>query len=316
MEVVDRVKDVIKSGGEWISSIELENALMAHEDVAEAVVIAASHERWQERPLAFVVPKGGPRARRRGDPNVPRRRVPAVVAPGRRAVPRGDSEDRDREVRQEDAPGDRRRSPLCRTRRERRVENDRRHHPDAGRLPPGPHRAGRRRHRRRPGIGRAITLGMAAAGATVVPGGADRGRGRGRRRRRGPRFRRRSARYHCRRDRRRRRRGARRGDRRRVRLPGYFGQQRRIQPRRRARRPSGNRERRRRFGLGREPSRGVPNSPSRRPAPERRLAGASSTSPAWRERSASRNSTRTSPRNTASSGSRRARRWTGRLRCG
>jgi len=59
MEVVDRVKDVIKSGGEWISSIELENALMAHEDVAEAVVIAASHERWQERPLAFVVPKAG-----------------------------------------------------------------------------------------------------------------------------------------------------------------------------------------------------------------------------------------------------------------
>ena len=59
IEVVDRVKDVIKSGGEWISSIELENALMAHEDVAEAVVIGASHERWQERPLAFVVPKAG-----------------------------------------------------------------------------------------------------------------------------------------------------------------------------------------------------------------------------------------------------------------
>ena len=58
IDVVDRVKDVIKSGGEWISSIELENALMAHEEIAEAVVIAASHERWQERPLAFVVSKG------------------------------------------------------------------------------------------------------------------------------------------------------------------------------------------------------------------------------------------------------------------
>ena len=57
IEVVDRAKDVIKSGGEWISSIELENALMAHDDVAEAVVIAAEHDRWQERPLAFVVPK-------------------------------------------------------------------------------------------------------------------------------------------------------------------------------------------------------------------------------------------------------------------
>ncbi|MFT4909125.1 MAG: fatty-acyl-CoA synthase [Natronomonas sp.] len=59
IEVVDRAKDVIKSGGEWISSIELENALMAHDDIAEAVVIAAPHERWQERPLAFVVPKAG-----------------------------------------------------------------------------------------------------------------------------------------------------------------------------------------------------------------------------------------------------------------
>jgi|GEM_PF-5714898 fatty-acyl-CoA synthase len=59
IEVVDRAKDVIGSGGEWISSVELENALMAHEDAAEAVVIAAAHERWQERPVAFLVPKAG-----------------------------------------------------------------------------------------------------------------------------------------------------------------------------------------------------------------------------------------------------------------
>jgi fatty-acyl-CoA synthase len=56
VKLVDRAKDVIKSGGEWISSVELENELMAHEDVAEATVIGVPHERWQERPVAFVVP--------------------------------------------------------------------------------------------------------------------------------------------------------------------------------------------------------------------------------------------------------------------
>lgn len=58
VDVVDRVKDVVKSGGEWISSVELENELMGHDDVAEAAVIAISHEKWQERPLACVVPVG------------------------------------------------------------------------------------------------------------------------------------------------------------------------------------------------------------------------------------------------------------------
>jgi len=56
LQIVDRAKDVIKSGGEWISSVELENAIMAHEDVAEATVIGVPHEKWQERPVAFVVP--------------------------------------------------------------------------------------------------------------------------------------------------------------------------------------------------------------------------------------------------------------------
>lgn len=59
VQIVDRAKDVIKSGGEWISSLELENALMAHDDVAEATVIGVPHERWQERPVAFVVPVEG-----------------------------------------------------------------------------------------------------------------------------------------------------------------------------------------------------------------------------------------------------------------
>ena len=59
LEVVDRTKDVIKSGGEWISSIELENALMAHPVVVEAAVVGLSHETWGERPLACVVTAEG-----------------------------------------------------------------------------------------------------------------------------------------------------------------------------------------------------------------------------------------------------------------
>jgi len=56
VRLVDRTKDLIKSGGEWISSLDLENALMAHPGVSEATVIAVPHEKWLERPLAFVVP--------------------------------------------------------------------------------------------------------------------------------------------------------------------------------------------------------------------------------------------------------------------
>jgi fatty-acyl-CoA synthase len=57
IQITDRAKDVIKSGGEWISSVDLENTLMGHPKVAEAAVIAIPHEKWQERPLACVVPK-------------------------------------------------------------------------------------------------------------------------------------------------------------------------------------------------------------------------------------------------------------------
>jgi acyl-CoA synthetase (AMP-forming)/AMP-acid ligase II len=59
MEITDRSKDVIKSGGEWISSIVLENIAVAQPVVAEAAVIAAAHPKWDERPLLIVVPKGG-----------------------------------------------------------------------------------------------------------------------------------------------------------------------------------------------------------------------------------------------------------------
>ncbi len=54
LQVVDRTRDLIKSGGEWISSVDLENAIMAHPAVAEAAVIAIAHPKWQERPLACV----------------------------------------------------------------------------------------------------------------------------------------------------------------------------------------------------------------------------------------------------------------------
>src|SRR5690606_11678111 len=57
LTIVDRAKDLIKSGGEWISSLALEQALTTIPQVAEAAVIAVPHERWQERPLAFVSPR-------------------------------------------------------------------------------------------------------------------------------------------------------------------------------------------------------------------------------------------------------------------
>jgi fatty-acyl-CoA synthase len=59
LRIVDRTKDLIKSGGEWISSVEMENALVSHPAVAEAAVIAIPHPRWSERPLPCVVLKPG-----------------------------------------------------------------------------------------------------------------------------------------------------------------------------------------------------------------------------------------------------------------
>lgn len=62
IKIVDRTKDLIKSGGEWISSVDLENAIMGHEAVLEAAVVAVPHEKWQERPVACVVLKEGQNA--------------------------------------------------------------------------------------------------------------------------------------------------------------------------------------------------------------------------------------------------------------
>jgi fatty-acyl-CoA synthase len=59
VKIVDRAKDLVKSGGEWISSVDLENALMGHPAVKEACVVGIPHPKWQERPLAAVVLKDG-----------------------------------------------------------------------------------------------------------------------------------------------------------------------------------------------------------------------------------------------------------------
>jgi fatty-acyl-CoA synthase len=59
IKLVDRSKDLVKSGGEWISSVDLENTLMSHPAVREAGVVAVQHPKWQERPLAVVALKDG-----------------------------------------------------------------------------------------------------------------------------------------------------------------------------------------------------------------------------------------------------------------
>ncbi len=70
MKLVDRAKDLIKSGGEWISSVDLENTLIAHPAVREAMVVGRPHVKWIERPIAFLV----------GDPSVPRPSAAALGA--------------------------------------------------------------------------------------------------------------------------------------------------------------------------------------------------------------------------------------------
>ena len=59
MQITDRAKDMVRSGGEWISSIALENAAVGHPDLAEAAVIAVPHPKWGERPLLIAVRRPG-----------------------------------------------------------------------------------------------------------------------------------------------------------------------------------------------------------------------------------------------------------------
>ena len=105
LTISDRTKDVIKSGGEWISSVELENAVMAHPDVFEAAVIAIPDPKWSERPLVAVVPKPGrtPSPVRPG--RLPGRARPSMVASRSVDLHRRDPQDQRRQVRQEGHAG-------------------------------------------------------------------------------------------------------------------------------------------------------------------------------------------------------------------
>ena len=113
IQIKDRSKDVIKSGGEWISSVELENALMAHPAVAEAAVIAVPDAKWDERPLAAVVLREGADGDRRRAARVPRAELREVVAARPLRVRRRDPEDERRQVQEDGAARDVRRSVRC-----------------------------------------------------------------------------------------------------------------------------------------------------------------------------------------------------------
>ena len=106
IHIQDRSKDVIKSGGEWISSVALENALMGHPAIAEAAVIAVPSEKWDERPLAVCVLREGQTRDGGRAARVPGRGLREVVAPGRVRVRRRDPEDRGRQVPEDGAPRD------------------------------------------------------------------------------------------------------------------------------------------------------------------------------------------------------------------
>ena len=97
MQITDRSKDVIKSGGEWISSIDLENLAVGHPAVAEAAVIGIHHPKWDERPLLIVQLKAGPEGLPRGHPGIHGRQDRQMVDARRRRLRRRHSAHRDRE---------------------------------------------------------------------------------------------------------------------------------------------------------------------------------------------------------------------------
>ena len=117
LSITDRSKDVIKSGGEWISSIELENLAVGHPKVAEAAVIGVRHPKWDERPLARDRAQGGPVREQGGTARFPRRQDRQMVAAGRRRIRqrdpahgnRQDPEDRSARTLQELRAAERRR---------------------------------------------------------------------------------------------------------------------------------------------------------------------------------------------------------------
>ena len=88
VQLTDRLKDVIKSGGEWISSIEIENLAVSHPDVFEAAVIAVAHPVWQERPLLIVQPRDGRKPTKQSLARFPVGQAAEMANPGRRRVRR------------------------------------------------------------------------------------------------------------------------------------------------------------------------------------------------------------------------------------
>ena len=84
----DRTKDVIKSGGEWISSIDLENVAVGHPDVAEAAAVGVPHPTWSERPILAIVKKPGTEPTRASMLAYLEGKDREVVAAGRRALRR------------------------------------------------------------------------------------------------------------------------------------------------------------------------------------------------------------------------------------
>ena len=103
MQITDRSKDVIKSGGEWISSVELENAAVGCAGVAEAAAIGIYHPKWDERPLLLVVRKPGIGCDRGADPRSPQEPRRQMVAAGRDPVRRQPAPHRDRQAAQDRA---------------------------------------------------------------------------------------------------------------------------------------------------------------------------------------------------------------------
>ena len=105
VQLTDRLKDVIKSGGEWISSIEIENLVVSHPEVFEAAVIAISHPVWQERPAAAGAAETGLPAEQTVDPGFPLRQNSEMVDAGRRGVRRKPAAHRDRQAAEDGAAG-------------------------------------------------------------------------------------------------------------------------------------------------------------------------------------------------------------------
>ena len=114
MQITDRSKDVIKSGGEWISSIDLENLAVGHPKVAEAAVIGVSHPKWDERPLLVIVLKKGESASQGRYPRLHAGQDRQMVDAGRRGLRRRNPAHRHRQDPEDQACANGSRITCCR----------------------------------------------------------------------------------------------------------------------------------------------------------------------------------------------------------